>query len=103
MIVVQEVKQVLREVYKRQGYIVIGQPPNAEIPLILGDETTTIFQYDVGAKFLLSDTATQNDWNEQNDLIAELRPRWRRFPNGIGGRFFKLTPIGAPAKSRRSA
>ena len=93
MIDVEEVKQVLRQVYQRQGYIVIGQPPHAAIKMKVGDTTSFIFQYEVGAEFRLSAEATQADWNRQNDLIAELRPKWRRFPNGIGGQFFKLTPL----------
>jgi hypothetical protein len=83
------VKQVLREVYKRQGYIVIGQLPHHH-PMRLGDEVTKIFQYDMGAPFLLSDLATQKDWDKQNDLVAELRPGWKRLASEKGARFFKI-------------
>jgi hypothetical protein len=101
MISTEEVKAMLRELYKRQGYIVIGYPPNAAA-LRLGDTTEKIFQYDVGAKFKLVDVATQADWNLQNDRIEELRPRWSRFPNGIGGKFYKIVPIQA-RRARLSA
>ncbi len=96
---VEEVKQLLREVYKRQGFIVIGQPPDAVRKMQLGQVTERIFQFEVEAEFLLSESATQQNWDQQNDLIAELRPHWHRFPNGIGGCFFKLVPV--PVKAAR--
>lgn len=103
MISVEEVKQVLREVYKRQGFIVIGQPAHAETKMQLGDTTHHIFQYDIGSPFLLSDRATQSDWNKQNELVARLRPSWSRLPAQIGGQFFKITPVTADGKRRLSA
>lgn len=103
MISTDEVKQVLREVYQRQGFIVIGQPAHAETKMQLGDTTRHIFQYDIGAEFLLSDQATGRDWKKQNDLVARLRPSWARLPAQIGGQFFKITPVTAAGKRRLSA
>lgn len=97
---IKDVKQVLREVYKRQGYIVIGQPPHAATTMRVGEETHKIFQYDMGTPFLLSARATQSDWNKQGDLIAKLRPSWSRLPNQKGARFFKLLPVVGSGKPR---
>ncbi len=101
MIEIDEVKQVLREVYKRQGYIVIGQLFGQVPTLRLGDETSKIFQYDMGATFLLSDLATQSDWDKQNDLVAEMRPGWKRLPSQTGARFFKIKAVTATGQFKR--
>lgn len=87
------VKQLCREVYKRQRYLVIGQPVNALAALEIGDTTSFFCQFNLNAEFSVDEVATQEDYNRQSDLIAELRPDWVRVPSQAGVRFFKIRAI----------
>lgn len=90
----ETVKQLCRELYKRQRCLFIGQPENHGGHLFQLGETTSYFcQFDIGAVFSIDDVATAEDYNRQSDLIAELRPDWRRFPSPAGGRFFKIHAV----------
>ena len=91
MIPTSEVKQVLREVYRKRGYIVIGTKPGASY--LRGAVVTQIFQYKVGAPFKVESYTNAADWKKQTDLIAELRPTWRRLPEAKKkGKFYRLVP-----------
>lgn len=87
------VKQLCREIYKRQRFLVIGQPMEAKKIISIGDTTTHFCQFDLEAEFSCDERATQEDYNRQNDLIAELRPAWSRHPNTVGQNFFKIRAI----------
>ena len=95
----EEVKQLCREIYKKQGYIVIGWPamPLGAIAIYRPGYKTTMFcQYDLGYTFEAVEYGTAADWAMQNELIAHLRPAWFRFP-GIDstGHFLRMKPVGA--------
>jgi hypothetical protein len=94
----EDVKQVLREVYKKQRFIVIGFPrmPLQQIAAYRpGYRTTKIFQFEMGAEFEAFEYGTALDWVSQNELIASLRPRWTRLSQHTDGIFLRMRPVGA--------
>ena len=88
MISVEKVKAVLREVYKKRGYIVIGTAGTFR----LGDVTTKLFQYEIGSKFVVSEKTDAADWKGQSNLIAEIKPEWIRYPDPSEGSFYRVIP-----------
>ncbi len=94
-----DVKQMAREVYKKQGYIVIGWPrmPLAAMATLKpGYRTAKLWQYEFGHEFEAVEYGTVADWIMQNELIAHLRPKWMRFPDmAADGIFLRMRPYGA--------
>ena len=92
MVSQKEFEKLADELIKKQGFIVIGFPPGVD-GYEVGHETNRIMQFVMPIKYEVAATAKQADWNRQNDLVEKLRPEWRRFPNGVGGKFLKLKPL----------
>jgi hypothetical protein len=93
MITNQQFEQLAHEVIAKQGYIIIGQPASAHRFFDIGEKIRKIMQFEFDEEFEVFAKARQKDWNAQNDLIAGLRPNWRRFPNQIGAIFFKVKKV----------
>lgn len=89
MITTQEFEELADDLLKRQGYIVIGQPPNANRSFEIGATTRILFQFRMSDEYRIFAKAKQSDYAKQRDLIATLRPKWRRHADQIGGAFFK--------------
>lgn len=89
---VSEVKSVLREVYKKRGYLVLGQPVRVKSVYAVGQTVTQVFNYDFGTEFEVTEATDEQDFKAQNDLIAELRPAWTRLEPEAGLRFFRIKP-----------
>jgi len=93
-----EVKQLCREIYKKQGYIVIGWPAmplGAMAVYRPGWKTNVLFQYDLGYPFEAVEYGTAADWDLQNALIRHLRPDWIEFPSiDSTGHFLRMKPVG---------
>lgn len=94
MIFQEEFEQMADELIENQGFVVIGFPPGVA-GYKLGDQTNKIMQFTMPDDYQVFASAEQIDWKRQNDLVAKLRPGWRRFPDSIGGTFVKLRPVTA--------
>jgi hypothetical protein len=92
MITIQQFSTLLDEVLEKQGYFVIGCPSDSPRFFQVGEKTRKVMEYEMATPFVIFEGAQQSDWIKQNDLIAQLRPSWRRLPNSIGGAFFKCRP-----------
>lgn len=94
----EDVKVMLREVYKKQRFLVIGfprMPLAAMAPFKPGYRTTKMFQFEMGVEFECFEYGTAIDWVSQNELIAHLRPKWTRLPAQTDGIFLRMRPVGA--------
>ena len=90
----EAVIQLLREVYKQQGYIVIGFPQVDPRRLTLGWTTRYVFQFEMKKPFEAFEAASETEWLLQNELIKSLRPLWPQTKgNGAGAVFFKVRPV----------
>lgn len=94
MISTENVKEVLREVYKKRGYIVIGTRGVFQ----LGHVTTRLFQYEMGSKFVVSEITNASDWKGQSNIIAETKPEWIRHDDPKEGNFYRVVPEESPKK-----
>jgi hypothetical protein len=90
---VNQVRQVMREVQKRQGYIVIGFPKAHVDRLSLPWRVTKLFQFEMRAEFEAFATASEWDWEMQNALIASLRRDWIPVPANRGEQYFKVRVV----------
>ena len=95
----EEVKQVCRELYKRQGYLVMAFTRTTLAKMAEygpGYKTTSFCQYELKHPFEAVEYGKYEDWVMQNELIAHLRPQWIRFPDGdANGIFLRMKPDGA--------
>jgi hypothetical protein len=92
MTTTKQFNTLLIEVLDKQGYFVIGCMPDSPRFFQIGEKTQKLMQFHTSMPFVIVDGARQVDWDGQNDLIQQLRPDWTRFPNSIGGAFFKVKP-----------
>lgn len=81
-------RQIFREVYKKQGYIVIGYPRASGL-VGIGTQINNVMGVGILKPLYLFEEATSEDWVKQNDLVAELRPKLTRMPDAAKGVFFK--------------
>ena len=86
-----DVKSVMREVYRRRGYIVLGQPARSK-SYELKQLVTQVFNMNFGTEFEITESTDQQDWTAQDDLIAELRPAWKRLQPEGEFRYFRIKP-----------
>lgn len=89
---VRQLKQLLREIYKARGYIIIGTPPGTKYAI--GTILTKLFNVEIVAQFEVTSYADQTDWIKQNALIAFLRPTWKPLAEEIekGSHFYRVVP-----------
>jgi hypothetical protein len=95
----EEVKQLCREIYKRQGYLVMAFTRTTLAKMAEyrpGYKTTSFCQYEINHTFIATEYGKYEDWVMQNELIASLRPDWMLFPAGdANGIFLRMKPEGA--------
>ena len=92
----EDVKQLCKELVKRQGYVVISftalPPRYAEAPKV-GMRTRNLFQFFVEDEYEAVENASADDWSMQTELIAHLRPAWKRLPTQRGMIYLKMKPV----------
>src|SRR5262249_42707086 len=88
----KEFLELLNDVLKTQGYFVIGQHHGARVVLQVGDSVRRLMNFDAFRRFVIFEVAGPSDWRKQKDVIADLRPNWRRLPSQESGFFFKVRP-----------
>lgn len=89
----------LMEVLERRGYIVLGCKPGSHFEV--GDKAWSLMQFELDEPFLVVGPTNADDWEQQNDLVAELRPKWKRnlIPAEDGATFYRVQDISHIFKS----
>lgn len=99
-ITAEDMKPIFNAVYKKRGYLVIGQPMTSARKLKVGETVNKIMQFEYPTDFAIIADTDYKDWLQQGDVIEQLRPDWRRMPSPtVNGYFFRVKPAAHMPKS----
>lgn len=93
MITAHNFEKLIDEVIAKRGFFVIGIPEGSIARFEKGDILNQVMQFELKTDFQVIGTCGQRQWIEQNDTIAELRPKWMRLPDGKGAAFYKIRKL----------
>ena len=88
-----EVSAALGEVFRRRGYIVIGTVPGARYEI--GTKLRSLWGYTTRRTFVVAEFTTWDDCEEQQQMLAKLKPEWKRRPGALSrrGTFYRVVPL----------
>lgn len=91
-----ELRDALREIYKRQGHIVVGTNPDSG-RYSIGQEIDELYGLRLGGRFAVRRYASEAAYRRQNKLLMKLKPDWpwsdamQDYPRGAN--YYLVTPV----------